>query len=119
MSANKEFNVDNQIYKVLTLEEWEQAQTSGSIITELDKKDGFIHFSTADQLAETLRLHFAGRDGLRLITIDASLLDIQWEPARSGDLFPHLYADLPLSAVRSVDPLPLGSDGLHQLPSQL
>jgi uncharacterized protein (DUF952 family) len=46
-------------------------------------------------------------------------LDIQWEPARSGDLFPHLYTDLPLSAVRSVDPLPLGSDGLHQLPSQL
>jgi uncharacterized protein (DUF952 family) len=42
MSATKEFNVDNQIYKVLTLEEWEQAQTSGSIITELDKKDGFI-----------------------------------------------------------------------------
>jgi len=56
---------------------------------------------------------------LRLITVDASVLDIQWEPARSGDLFPHLYADLPLSAVRSVKPLPLGNDGLHQLPSQL
>ena len=50
MSATKEFNVDNQIYKVLTVEQWEQAKISGSIITELDKKDGFIHLSTAAQL---------------------------------------------------------------------
>ena len=108
------------VYKVFTDSDFDllliEGETQG---TMTDLQDGFIHFSTADQLADTLRLHFAGRVGLQLITVDASLLDIQWEPARSGDLFPHLYADLPLSAVRSVDPLPLGSDGLHQLPSQL
>ena len=49
MSANKEFSLDNQIYKVLTLEEWECAQVSGVIITDLDKKDGFIHLSSATQ----------------------------------------------------------------------
>ncbi|MDA7766884.1 DUF952 domain-containing protein [Alphaproteobacteria bacterium] len=108
------------IYKICDADLWDSAEKIGRFTgAEIDLKDGFIHFSTADQLAETLRLHFSGRDGLRLITVDASLLDIQWEPARSGDLFPHLYTDLPLSAVRSVDPLPLGSDGLHQLPSQL
>ena len=108
------------VYKVFTESDFDlfliEGETQGTVT---DLRDGFIHFSTADQLAETLQLHFAGRDGLCLITVDASLLDIQWEPARSGDLFPHLYADLPLSAVRSVDPLPLGGDGLHQLPSQL
>ena len=108
------------IYKICDADLWGLAEKLGWFTgAEIDVNDGFIHFSTADQLAETLRLHFAGRDGLCLITVNASLLDIQWEPARGGDLFPHLYADLPLSAVRSVDPLPLGSDGLHQLPSQL
>ena len=108
------------IYKICDSDLWDSAEKLGRFTgAEIDMEDGFIHFSTADQLSETLRLHFAGRDGLCLITVDASLLDIHWEPARSGDLFPHLYADLPLSAVRSVDPLPLGSDGLHQLPSQL
>ena len=84
----------SNIYKICDADLWDSAEKSG-------------------------RLHFAGRKGLRLITVDASVLDIRWEPARSGDLFPHLYADLPLSAVRSVKPLPLGNDGLHQLPSQL
>ena len=108
------------IYKICDADLWDSAEKLGCFTgAEIDVKDGFIHFSTADQLAETLRLHFAGRDGLCLITVDTSLLDIQWEPARSGDLFPHLYADLPVSAVRSVDPLPLDSHGLHQLPSQL
>ncbi len=58
MSSTKEFNLDNQIYKVLTLNEWEKAQASGVIITELDIKDGFIHLSTAAQLNATLSLYF-------------------------------------------------------------
>ena len=109
----------DKIYKICDVDLWDSAEKLGKFTgAEIDLKDGFIHFSTADQLAETLRLHFAGRDGLCLITVDARLLDIQWETARSDGLFPHLYADLPLSAVGSVDPLPLGSDGLHKLPSQ-
>ena len=72
MSANKEFNVDNQIYKVLTLEEWEQAQISGSIITALDRKDGFTHLSTAAQLNATLALYFAKEKTVVLLQIDHS-----------------------------------------------
>ena len=59
MSATKEFSLDNQIYKALTLEEWERAQASGIITTDLDKKDGFIHLSTATQLNATLSLYFS------------------------------------------------------------
>jgi uncharacterized protein (DUF952 family) len=110
----------NYIYKSCDMSLWAAAEQAGRFSgAEIDLKDGFIHFSTADQLAETLRLHFAGRTGLCLITVDASVLEIKWEPARSGDLFPHLYDDLPLSAVRSVDDLNVGSDGIHHLPSQL
>ncbi len=60
MSLTKEFNLNNEIYKVLTLDEWEQAQASGAIITELDKADGFIHLSTATQLNATLSLYATG-----------------------------------------------------------
>ena len=71
------------IYKICDADLWDSAEKIGRFTgAEIDLKDGFIHFSTADQLAETLRLHFAGRDGLRLITVDASVLDIQWEPAQ-------------------------------------
>ena len=104
------------IYKICDAVLWDSAEKLGCFTgAEIDEKDGFIHFSTADQLAETLRLHFAGRDGLCLITVDTSLLDIQWEPARSGDLFPLPYADLTVSVVWSVVRLRIASDGLNQL----
>jgi uncharacterized protein (DUF952 family) len=36
--------------------------------------------------------------------------------SRGGDLFPHLYGELPLSAVRWAKPLPLGAHGRHDFP---
>ena len=101
------------IYKICDTDLWDLAEKLGRFTgAEIDVKDGFIHFSTADQLAETLRLHFAGRDGLCLITVDASLLDIQWEPARSGDLFPHLYAVFETAHVSARFALNATRDGL-------
>ena len=70
MSTTKEFNLDNQIYKVLTIDEWALAQTSGVIITELDKKDGFVHLSTATQLNATLSLYFSTEESVALLQID-------------------------------------------------
>ena len=52
--TKKGFNMQSDIYKVLSLNEWEHAQISGFITTELDKKDGFIHLSTSAQLNATL-----------------------------------------------------------------
>ena len=108
MGSTKEFNLDNQIYKVLTPNEWDKAQASGVIITELDKKDGFIHLSTAAQLNATLFLYFAKEESVVLLQVDHSQTHdrIKFEapiPAgnRSG-LFPHYYGDLNIDAVSRV-----------------
>ena len=108
------------IYKICDVDLWEKAKAEGHFIgAEIDIRDGFIHFSTTEQLDETLRLHFEGVEHLLLLTIDGCRLDLKWEPARNGNLFPHLYDILPLSAVLTVNPLLLGDDGCHILPSQL
>ena len=108
------------IYKICNVDLWNKARTSGRFAgAEIDVKDGFIHFSTATQISETLALHFDKVQDLLLLTVDEESLDLKWEQARTGDLFPHLYGVLPLSAVLAVDPLLLGDDGHHILPSQL
>ena len=100
MSTTEEFNLDNQIYKVLTLDEWEQAKTSGSISTELDKKDGFIHLSTATQLNATLSLYFAKEESVVLLKVDYLQIHNQLkfeeliQPGNRASSFPHYYGDL-------------------------
>ena len=105
------------IYKICTVTEWRDAERDGVYRgSAVDRRDGFIHFSTAEQTAETAAKHFAGQRDLMLVSVDADALGdrLRWEPSRGGALFPHLYGDLPLSAVRRVGPLPLGADGKHQ-----
>ena len=100
MSVIKGFNLDNQIYKVLTLEEWEHAQASGTIITDLDQKDGFIHLSTATQLNATLSLYFSKEDSVVLLQIDHAQINDQLKfeapipPGNRTSSFPHYYGDL-------------------------
>lgn len=107
------------IYHMCRAEEWERASSSGSYPgSSQDVEDGFIHFSTAAQVIESAAKHRAGQSGLVLLTVDADRLgeDLWWEPARGGQLFPHLYGALPVDAVLRVDPLPLGPDGRHLFP---
>jgi uncharacterized protein (DUF952 family) len=107
------------IYKICPIPIWREAERLGSFSgAGIDLKDGYIHFSTADQLQETAARHFAGRNGLVLVAVDESVLEpaLKWEPARDGSLFPHLYGDLTLAAVRWTKPLPLSADGRHLLP---
>lgn len=84
----------------------------------VDLSDGYIHFSTAAQLAETVRRHYAGREGLLLVAVDADRLgdELKWEPSRGGDLFPHLYAPLDMDAVVWSRPMPMRTDGSHEIP---
>ena len=106
------------IYKICPNALWREAETKGVFTGALiDVTDGFIHFSTASQAAETARRHFAGQADLLLVAIDADRLGsaLRYEASRGGDLFPHLYAPLELSAVRWVKPLPLAADG-HVFP---
>lgn len=93
------------VRKVLTSDQWAAMQAEERFDgSEDDIRDGFIHLSTPDQVDGTIARHFAGQDGLVLLTIDAHLLGdaLKWEASRGGALFPHLYAPLELSAVRDV-----------------
>jgi uncharacterized protein (DUF952 family) len=104
------------VYKIVATEEWAKAQAAGVFEgAAIDRADGFIHFSTAEQAPETAAKWFAGRGDLTLAAIDTDALgdDLRWERSRGGALFPHLYAALPMSAVVWSRPLPLGSDGGH------
>jgi uncharacterized protein (DUF952 family) len=104
------------IFKIAGAEEWRAAEAAGVFEgAAVDRADGYIHFSTALQAAETASKWFAGRDDLVLAAVDAEALGsaLRWEPSRGGALFPHLYAPLPLSAVRWTRPLQLGADGRH------
>lgn len=87
--------------------------------SDADRRDGFIHFSTAAQVVETAEKHFAGQDNLLLVQVDADRLGdkLKWEKSRGGALFPHLYGDIDPRHVSRVDELPLGPDGRHQFPA--
>ena len=107
------------IYKICERSLWRAAESEGRFLgTPDDTRDGFIHFSTAPQLAETASKHFAKAVDLILVAVDAAALGAQlrWERSRGGDLFPHLYAALPLRAVRWARPLPDEIDGCRPLP---
>lgn len=106
------------IYKLVDAEDWQVATVDGAYPgSVVDLRDGYIHMSTADQLDETARRHFSGLPDLLKVTIDtmalAELPDaaLRWEPSRGGALFPHLYAPLPLSAVRSVEACRVDEEG--------
>jgi uncharacterized protein (DUF952 family) len=107
------------IYKICTASEWHEAEHAGAYRgSAVDRKDGFIHFSTAEQAAETASKWFAGQRDLVLVAVDGDALGarLKWEPSRGGALFPHLYGDLQLSAVLRVDRLPLDAHGRHVFP---
>ena len=107
------------IYKILGQAEWEALAAEGmSAGSAKDRADGFVHLSTAEQVAETAAKHFAGRSDLVLLAVDAESLGpaLRWEPARGGALFPHLYAPLRRTELVWAVPLPLGPDGRHRFP---
>ena len=107
-----------RVFKVLQAADWAAACSKGQFDgAPVDLADGFIHLSAADQVAETLRRHFAGQAGLVLAAFDAEALgpDLRWEPSRGGALFPHLYGPLPTALAGEVKPIPLGGDGTFDL----
>jgi uncharacterized protein (DUF952 family) len=110
------------IYKICPAALWSEAEAKGRFDgAPVDLADGYIHFSTDAQVAETAAKHFAGQDGLLLIAIDDEQLGpaLRYEPSRGGALFPHLYAPLDPKAVRWVAPMPLTRDGSHAIPETL
>ncbi len=92
------------IYKICSKTVWEEIQSLASWAgSPHDLRDGFIHFSTEDQLAGTLQKHYAGQTDLVLLSIEAETLGdaLKWEPSRGGELFPHLYGPLAIALILS------------------
>lgn len=109
----------SQAYKVLTASQMAQFLADGVFAgAPVDVADGYIHLSALPQLAETIDKHFAGQGDLFIATVDLAALGeaVKWEESRGGALFPHVYADLPLSAVVAHGPLRRGGDGAVILP---
>ena len=105
------------IYKIAPRRLWDVAETLGVFVgAPIDQADGYIHFSTAEQVLDTAAKHFGGQHDLLLITVVAEDLGatLKWEPARGGALFPHLHGDLPLAAVRAVRAIPVDESGTHR-----
>ena len=108
------------IYHMCPAEAWAEAVAAGQYVGAADdRRDGFLHFSTKDQIAESARRHRAGQSGLVLVAVEAARLGdrLRWEKARDGALFPHLYGPLFPDEAASVAALPLGADGEHVFPA--
>jgi uncharacterized protein (DUF952 family) len=106
------------IYKILRRDEWHTVRAAGVFEgSGIDHRDGYIHFSTAQQAQETARLHFKGAADLVVLEIDADALgkELVWEPSRGGQLFPHLYGKLPVAHVIAVHEAPLDAGGIPAL----
>lgn len=104
------------IYKLLSVEAWNEAEAGGTFRgAPIDLADGYIHFSTEAQVAETAAKHFTGQRNLVLLAVDPQHLGtaLKWEVSRGGALFPHLYAPLAVADVLWSKPLPLKGDGSH------
>jgi uncharacterized protein (DUF952 family) len=107
------------IYKICPASVWHEAERQGIYRgSRDDARDGFIHFSTAAQVDGTARKHYFGQTGLFLIEVDADALGptLRWERSRNDELFPHLYGELDLGAVRRVISMNARSDGTHDIP---
>ena len=108
------------VYKICPEDLWQEAVDAHIFGgAGIDLVDGFIHFSTADQVAVTADLHFNGVQGLVLVKIRTDGLGLIWEESRGGQLFPHLYKDLPLAYVDDVYPMPLDGKGNHEFPPEI
>ncbi len=107
-------------HKILTAAEWARAQADGVYEgSDVDREDGFIHLSADDQLHETARRHFAGREGLVILTLDADHPPlkalIRWEPSRGGALFPHIRGVMRAEWVLRARAASVDADGILRI----
>jgi uncharacterized protein (DUF952 family) len=114
--------MDGTIYKICSKAALAEAKAKGRFEgSGSDLRDGFIHFSSAEQLEGTLDMHFAGQEDLVLLAVDTERLGerLRWEPSRAGAVFPHLYGPLDVGAVVWTEPIALGPDGRPRLPHRI
>ncbi len=107
------------IFKICHRADWENPEHIHAYRgSEKDREDGFLHFSTASQLAGTLAKYYTDADDLLLIAASPTALGtaLKYEPSRDGALFPHLYAPLNYDAVAWVHKITRDELGNFVLP---
>ncbi|PRQ04808.1 DUF952 domain-containing protein [Enhygromyxa salina] len=114
------------VYRICAASDWIQTTAEGRLpLSRLDQRDGYVHLSTAAQVPDTLRRHFAGREDLVLLSICGDRLgedQLRYEPVSVGsgrELFPHFYGQIGLDAIFEAAPLSLDETGQHRLPAAL
>ena len=109
-----------KVFKVCEEEDWETTKNNEFFAgSKNDLSDGFIHFSTPEQLKETLEKHFKSKSPLYLLEVETDDLELVWEISRNNKLFPHLYEPLPLSMVTKVYRILINADGKHIIPKHI
>ena len=112
----------NLIYHICRKVEWLKAKKIGVYSGSADdERDGFIHFSTADQVVASAKKHWANVEDLVLLSVDSVVLGerLKWEPSRNNEMFPHLYGELDVEVVSDAFELIIGCNGIHEFPDHL
>ena len=109
-----------KVFKVCEEEDWETTKNNEFFVgSKKDLSDGFIHFSTSEQLKETLEKHFKSKSPLYLLEVETDDLELVWEISRNNSLFPHLYEPLPLRMVTKVYRIFIDAEGNHIIPKHI
>ena len=109
-----------KVFKVCEEDEWNTMKNNNFFEgSKSDQCDGFIHFSTSEQLKETLEKHFKSKAELYLLEVKTNDLNLVWEASRNKQLFPHLYQPLPLSAINKIYKIFLDTNGNYIIPKQV
>ncbi len=110
----------NKVFKICEKDEWENVKNSEFFEgSEVDQSDGFIHFSTSEQIRGTLEKYFKSKSQLYLLEVNSDNLNIVWEKSRNKELFPHLYEPLTLGAVERVYRIFMDHEGNHIIPGKV
>ena len=86
---------EHWVYRILTDSCWAQTRSDKAIpLSELDRRDGYIHLSTYQTVLTTANLYFRGVSPLWVAKISVARLGASlrwdWVPQREA-FFPHLY----------------------------
>lgn len=102
------------IYHLAFRDDWEAGSAAGEYVAPSLAEEGFIHASAdEEQMLRVAARLFAGRTDLLALDVDTERLDedspVIREPARSGEIYPHVYGPIDPDAVvrvRSLVPQP-------------
>ena len=109
-----------KVFKVCEEDDWGRVKNEDFFLgSKTDRSDGFIHFSTSEQLEETLEKYFKSKSPLFLLEVKTDELELVWEISRNNQLFPHLYSPLTLDMVSRVYRIFIDDEGKHIIPDQV